>query len=85
MKDSAYASALPMADQRQQGVPDPRAAVRVAQFERSLEIFNREQGTKVALVLAKYDEEMVQPRIAELRERIEALEQSWWKRLWRKG
>lgn len=68
-----------MADQRQQGVPDPRAAVRVGTFERVMEEFNREQGMKVAAVLAKYDADMVQPRIAELRMEIEwARWNAWW-------
>lgn len=79
--------------------PDPRAAVRVAAFERSLDAFNDEQGRKVALsiavALAQYHEQYVAPllvREAEhtqwLEARIYALETPAWKRwltAWKEG
>lgn len=42
---------------------DPRAAVRVAQFEAALNNFNIEQGIKVAEVLKRYHMEHVEGRI----------------------
>lgn len=74
-----------MADQRQQGVPDPRAAVRKGAFERFKGEFSDEMGWRtgeaVSLAVSAYHAQYVAP----LEERIEALEASWWKRLWRKG
>lgn len=74
-----------MADQRQQGVPDPRAAVRVANFERAMDAFNAEQGQKVALsiavALSRYEEEIAGPRVAALEARIATLEMPRWRRV----
>lgn len=42
---------------------DPRAAVRVAQFEKVLNDFNIEQGIKVAESLARYHAQIVEGRI----------------------
>lgn len=70
--------------------PDPRAAVRVAAFERTLEQFNEEQAGKVAAVLVEYDKQYVAPmreRLEWLEARMAALEaesEPWWVRIWRR-
>lgn len=60
--------------------PDPRAAVRVAALDRTLDAFNDEQGRKVALsisvALGRYHEQYVAP----IEARIASLERPWWKR-----
>ena len=62
------------------GAPDPRAAVRVAALNKTLEQFNEEIGYKTGVAITQYHELMVAP----LEARIAALEARavpWWKRL----